>query len=1010
MTPVDKLIQSIHQTLDNSSPSQNADKLAAEYVHWCATANRRLEQCERLLEGKAEHEALQLAETPPSLLDLCAALSFDKAEQWRGFCRTKGLPLAEELNERAISQLNDLYSKGITSSHPLYRDYRRAVAERDDVRALSIIRAIVRLNPTDANARHEIHRLEEKEREAACGRLLKAVQSRDSSEILSTLEVVESAGWSGTVNSVILNQARAIRQERDRELAFERCCGLVAVLDRLKDREAWNEALGPIREVEQLCAEHGITLSTDAAQTFDEVRTWALNLKKTHETEQRFEAALRNMAFLVDKGEASDGPSAAHDLQSFREEQHALINQWRELESFAKPVPADLQTRVKRRSAVLQAEVGRLVRQRRLITTVGIASVVIVAGISTIMLFRWRWTNSQISELEKLQQERRVVASEKFIADLLRNEPKAVANSGLALEIQKADQWIKTEHQRVETFQGMLGKIERHQQSGFKDATIEIIGKDWQQVGDFKKELAPEFRNTGEAQFLEFENQFGAVMQALKQDAETTFQAELRRADEATAALKQGDLTLPSTRKTVTTLVSTLENLEKLASPSAVKLPASLTSRVAPLRTTVAPYEEALVKLDKADVAMRQATTLEQYYSALEGYDAEYLRQLPEVRAARKIGTAKLSLMEVERLLLMPGDLDGWAVFLKNPTVSGLPKNVMPAELSSWLSLRDDDNLRDIYRYDIPRVTQRPPLQTQFIYSRGPLVKLSSSVDSLGGRFQFLATIFIPSPQEQTATFAKQQAYMCNHPTAEGEIVTLPGGMSSETVLIGKIGLPELIDSNGEKFKKSVNVMLDELRADEKVNPVFKAYLHWRLLEIEGIRPLEWGARIVPSIESDRAELKELGVAEIRSGDWMVPIQVQRWGTKLTGFYNRTRTASYTKQARFFERLLSDAHLAGIKYAGYIGTDGTLILTSEGSRSQRLWGLSEDGLRLIMLGSGDSNGSTKPAKAQPMSPVFVCGREPAELLSAASEKAQIDWHLGAIRTYLSPLFQGEFKP
>src|ERR1017187_5137418 len=191
MTPVDKLIQSIKQALENAALTPNTDKLAADFAQWCATTNRRLEQCERLLEGDAEHEALQLAETPPSLLDLCAALSFDNVDQWRAMCRAKNLPQPEELNERSISRLNDLYAKGITSAHPLYRDYRHAVAERDDERALSVMRTIVRLNPGDVSARQEIQRLEGKLRDETCGRLTRAVQERNSSAMLETLEEVE---------------------------------------------------------------------------------------------------------------------------------------------------------------------------------------------------------------------------------------------------------------------------------------------------------------------------------------------------------------------------------------------------------------------------------------------------------------------------------------------------------------------------------------------------------------------------------------------------------------------------------------------------------------------------------------------------------------------------------------------------------------------------------------------------------------------------------------------------
>jgi len=120
------------------------------------------------------------------------------------------------------------------------------------------------------------------------------------------------------------------------------------------------------------------------------------------------------------------------------------------------------------------------------------------------------------------------------------------------------------------------------------------------------------------------------------------------------------------------------------------------------------------------------------------------------------------------------------------------------------------------------------------------------------------------------------------------------GGPTPESGLLRRIGLDAWINDAGDKFRRSLLLMLDELRAGEKVSPVFKAYVHWRLLEIEAIRPLEWGARVVPSLESDRAALKDMGIAELRSGDWMVPVRLQRWEGKLAGFYKRTQAVSYS--------------------------------------------------------------------------------------------------------------------
>src|SRR5438876_558967 len=124
MTTAEKLIQQITDAMVQNSDRIEMERLASEFASFCRLANRRLDQCGTMLSKGGDSEALQLAEEDPSLLDLVATLSFDRSEEWRALCKSKNLSLAETLNEKAIGHLNELYSKGISTNHPLYRQYR----------------------------------------------------------------------------------------------------------------------------------------------------------------------------------------------------------------------------------------------------------------------------------------------------------------------------------------------------------------------------------------------------------------------------------------------------------------------------------------------------------------------------------------------------------------------------------------------------------------------------------------------------------------------------------------------------------------------------------------------------------------------------------------------------------------------------------------------------------------------------------------------------------------------
>src|SRR5580658_10336899 len=127
ITQAERVVRKIIEALAQPPSETQAAKLAQEYADLCRTANRRLEQCALMIEAGQSLQALQLAETPPSLLDLITVLSFRQATEWRAFCQSHHLPWAEPFYDKYVRQLNTTYGTGIVGDHPFYRDYRRAV-------------------------------------------------------------------------------------------------------------------------------------------------------------------------------------------------------------------------------------------------------------------------------------------------------------------------------------------------------------------------------------------------------------------------------------------------------------------------------------------------------------------------------------------------------------------------------------------------------------------------------------------------------------------------------------------------------------------------------------------------------------------------------------------------------------------------------------------------------------------------------------------------------------------
>ncbi|HEY6228039.1 MAG TPA: hypothetical protein VI282_13020, partial [Verrucomicrobiae bacterium] len=190
---LERLIRRIEEAMEGPPSDGVLPRLAADYNNLCRAAAQRLHQCAAMIAAGDEHQALQLAEAAPALLDQLTLLSFRRSPNWRALCRSQNLPTPDNFDIKPVRQLNELYAKGIDKDHILYREYRRAVMVNDDARALAVLRSITRLNQNDKNAATELARLEHKFRADKIHRLEKLVHDKaPAAEISAIVEELES--------------------------------------------------------------------------------------------------------------------------------------------------------------------------------------------------------------------------------------------------------------------------------------------------------------------------------------------------------------------------------------------------------------------------------------------------------------------------------------------------------------------------------------------------------------------------------------------------------------------------------------------------------------------------------------------------------------------------------------------------------------------------------------------------------------------------------------------------
>ncbi|MCX8488146.1 MAG: hypothetical protein ORN22_03440, partial [Opitutales bacterium] len=225
---VERLIARIRGQLELGTPDLEARSLAGEYAVLCQRARERLEQCATLVRSGNEHAAFQAAESDPDLLGLCALLSFAESDRWHALCRERGLPAGFPLDGQHVLAVEGLYGREIGESHPLYRDYRDAIRRREEDRALSVLRSIVRINPDDPNARSELARLSAKFLRESLGKVATFFEQGREEEAVELMNRMERFGANDLAGEPRWDEALARRVAWLRSKAAQQVATLVA--------------------------------------------------------------------------------------------------------------------------------------------------------------------------------------------------------------------------------------------------------------------------------------------------------------------------------------------------------------------------------------------------------------------------------------------------------------------------------------------------------------------------------------------------------------------------------------------------------------------------------------------------------------------------------------------------------------------------------------------------------------------------------------------------------------
>ncbi len=958
---VERLIARIRGQLELGTPDLEARSLAGEYAALCQRARERLEQCATLVRSGNEHAAFQAAESEPDLLGLCAALSFAESERWHALCRERGLPAGFPLDGQHVLAVEGLYGREIGESHPLYRDYRDAIRRREEDRALSVLRSIVRINPDDPNARSELARLSAKFLRESLGKVATAFEQGREEDAVELMNRMERFGANDLAGEPRWDDALARRVAWLRAKAAQQVATLVAAAAEAEAGGHWEACAAALGRVRSLERDHQLTLAEDAAATVAALEAWAGGLAAEAEAEAGLRAALESLndEWALLQQEAARGSSPAILI--------VRLSAWLERAApQAERLPDGL---LREARALRQNTRARLNRRYMLLTSSWVAGLLLViAGVIAWNILKTQEEESRdrFSEATRLielyDHPAALVALDEFERGGLSSADQAARKAQTATLRQRLAAQVADEQRlRLEALaladrrkQGLtLGNVaetesraarylqEFNQVGGSLQSRLKAVLPEPEALLSACRQLLDRTRNDVATQIAALNKAMGdenvsdvtkaaETLDHLRALLKTLTDAKVKDLDSALAAADRAELRLAGERKTIAALKS-------------LKQAADLAGYLAALSDTAANTAG-----EKSDLSTRASFVFAQ---------APTLQGLPRTALAPRVGAM-------------------WdAAATADPAGIFNPATLTDAEQRALRNLADTSLADSLRRYTLNLYSVRGIATGRTVYVTGEVVEAKRNITD-GVEFSQKAKELTRDGTLVENSWSRREF---NNGVRAGEEIVTPSQIA-ELEAIRQVS--RFQDPRTGKLLEPLIRTMDRVRRGESRYPELRAYQLQELFKLATTRPDAWGLLFSPSAQRDAEQLRRITQNELRPYDFLFK---EKWADiqlELRAFLTPPGGAGYAEEARFWRATFAHLRNRKLIFAGWVGRDGRPELR-ESIKGSALYGLDNEGKATVLFRVGDDGEPKRVAEAAPLTPLLRYPGTVAEAAQAA---------------------------
>ena len=954
----ERRIARIRGPLELSTPDLEARSLAGEYALLCLRARERLEQCATLVRSGNEHAAFQAAESDPDLLGLCALLSFAESDRWHALCRERGLPAGFPLDGQHVLAVEGLYGREIGESHPLYGDYRDAIRRREEDRALSVLRSIVRINPNDPNARSELARLSAKFLRESLGKVAKFFEQSHEEEAVELMNRMERFGANDLADEPRWDDALARRVAWLRSKAAQQVTTLVAEATEARAGGHWEACAASLGRVRSLERDHQLTLLAELSTQVVELEAWAGELAAVAEAEASLRATLEglNDEWATLQQEAARGSSPAILI--------VRLNSWLER---ATPQADRLPEGILREARALRQNTrARLNRRYMVMTSSWVASLLlIIAGVVywNILKTREEESRDRFSEASRLielyDHPAALVALDEFERGGISASDQAARKAQtIALRQRLATQNSDEQRLRLEA----LALTDRRKQG----LTLSNVAETESRANKYLQEF----------------NQIGGTLQsklkAILPDPEGLLSACRQMLDRTRndVATQIAVLNKAMGDDNVTDLTKAAEALEHLR----LLLKTLTDAKDRDLDSALAAADRAELRLSgerKTIAALRslgKAADLAGYLAALSDTAANTAGEKSDLSSrASFVFTRAPTLQALPRSALAPRVGAMWdAAATADPSGIFNPATLTDVEQRGLRALSDPSLADSLRRYTLNLYSIRGITTGRTVYVIGDIVESKRNITD-GIEFSQKAKELTREGAVVESTWSRREF---NNGVRAGEEIATPT-VISELDFIRQVS--RFQEAKTGKLLEPLIRTMDRVRRSDSRYPELRAYQLQELYKFATTRPDAWGLLFSPSAQRDAEQLRRITQNSLRPYDFLFKDKWADLQLELRAFLTPPGGAGYAEEARFWRGTFANLRNRKLIFAGWIGRDGKPELR-ETIKGSALYGLDNEGKATVLFRIGDDGLVKRVAEAAPLTPLL---RYPGTVAEAA---------------------------